>query len=188
MLNCTYFRYPPIKYKLPENLIFHKTIKLDGGEYEKFVMFSTKTGDKKGTALMKCFPTLIERDGKKNVPSLYVWFLKSSEHGFGTAMLNLARRYSQQVGCGGRFHLSADVGFMPNRIPHIFYRKFGMSTGDPGIDKKLDKFIARGKDATWNDFKTMPMYYPPMASQEQPKRTVFQKILHNFENILKFDW
>ncbi len=145
-------------------------------------MFSTKPGDKT-TAQMICFPSVVNRKGQKDIPSLYIWSLITSKHdrGFGTAMLDFAKVLSHQLDCGGRFHLSADSGWFPNRVPHIFYRKYGMTTDSEYFDKRLDKFIKKGKNANYLQFCTMDMFYPPIEKEKSVG--FFNKILH----ILDFD-
>lgn len=166
-MNISHLKYPPIKFKkfdkIPERLISKGQANYFGTKCDQFIMFSTEKGSN-DHAIMRCFPELISRDGKNNVPSLYVWFISSncSGKGFGSEMLDFARHYSKKIGCLGNLHLTSDVAFTPHRIPHIFYRKFGMSTKSAAIDKKLDKFIEAGKIATYKDFDNVDMYYPPI--------------------------
>lgn len=170
-MNIAKLKFPPLKYnspaKLPEKLIYRAQTSYFKNEIDQFIMFSTKKGSNE-RAIMRCFPQLISRDGKNNVPSLYVWFLTSncSGKGFGTAMLDFAINYSKKIGCKGNLHLTSDVSFTPNRIPHIFYRKFGMSTKKASMDKKLDSFIAKNKNATYKDFDTVEMFYPPIEHKK----------------------
>ncbi len=181
-MNISKLKFPPLKYnqvkELPDKLIYGKARDIYGQYAEEFVMFSTKKGSN-NRAIMRCYPELIERDGKINVPSLYIWFLSSncSGQGYGTAMLNFAIKHSKQIGCNGNFHLTADTSFMPNRIPHIFYRKFGMNTTTPAINKKLDKFIAHKKNATHRDFEIANMYYPPLQNKNKFLEFIQKKFL-----------
>lgn len=178
-------KLPPYKYgipkKLPDKLILQQYTDYFGETVDRFVMFSTKKSESGKYATMKCFPEFINRDGKKNVPSLYVWYLSSncSGSGFGTAMLNFAKKYSKKLGCEGNLHLSADVGFTPNRVPHIFYYKYGMNTKNPAVNKKLKSFIQNNKQATWKDFENIDMYYPPINFP----MTMFEKAIYK---TLKF--
>nr|QGT49826.1 hypothetical protein Melaina855_2130 [uncultured Candidatus Melainabacteria bacterium] len=166
-------KYPPLRYitkqKIPDKLFYHKSLKLIENSdilLDEFIVFSTKNPSE--YAKMRCFKTEIERDNLKHVPSLYIWTLHSSSsgQGLGTALLHFAKMYSEELGCKGFFHLSADVSWMPNKVPHIFYRKFGMSTVDSCIDSKLDKFIKKHKTASYKDFNTVDMYYPPIQHQK----------------------
>ncbi|MBD5401444.1 hypothetical protein HDR58_01400 [bacterium] len=172
-LITSYLRKIPVS----DRLIYHKQIDVSGLSVDKFVMFSLKD-DLYKHAEMTCFKDYIERDGKKNVPSLYIWFIKSncSGNGFGADLLRFAKRYSKAIGCNGFFHLSSDVGFLPNRVPHIFYRKQGMNTMNPDINSKLDKFIRKGKDATYKDFPTIDMYYPPIQFEESKLQRLFNNL------------
>lgn len=187
-MNISHLKYPPLKYKykdkLPDKLLIHSYFDYFGHAIDQFVMVSTKKSDEGKHAFMRCFPENIKRDSLFDIPSLYVQFLSSncSGSGFGTAMLDFVRNYSKQIGCGGRFHLTADVALMPNRVPHPFYRKYGMNTGIHKVDKKLDKFVKNGKDATYKDFKNVEMYYPPLQSKT---KTTFLSLLYK---ALKFKY
>lgn len=167
-MNISKLKYPPIKYdvpkKFPDKLVTHKYYDYLGKKIDEFTMFSTKKSEQGKRAIMRCFPEQINRDGMEKVPSLYVLHLFSncSGSGFGTAMLDFAKIYSKKIGCKGFFHLTSDTAFTPSRIPHPFYRKYGMNTGNIRIDKKLDKFVRSGKDATYQDFYNVEMYYPPI--------------------------
>lgn len=169
-MNISNLRYPPIKSprlkKLPDKLIYHAYSGYFGSKIDNFIMFSTKPSEKNKICLMMCFPEMIFREGK-NVPSLYIQKLISSSKGlgFGTAMLNFAKRYSKSLGCGGRFHLLSSSAYLPQKSPHVFYKKFGLNTGKPMIDKKLDKFVRKGKNSTYRDFEDITMYYPAIKSK-----------------------
>ena len=102
--------------------------------------------------------------------------------GYGTKILEFAKEYSKQIGCNGFLTLKADVSYMHERIPHIFYRKFGFSSFDKSIDKKLDKFIQQKKDATLKDFPCLLMHYPPMADN---KAFDLKKILVYLNQLFK---
>ena len=137
-------KYPPIKYtlkKIPDNLVYnsHKN-----KHYHDFMMSTTT----------KPFSTCYAYCNKGNYynnegyfPSLLVYMIKSNPqgNGLGSKMLDVMSNFSKKQGCEGRFHLFSTTQFSPNRIPHIFYRKYGMSTGYAQIDKKLDKFIKYGE-------------------------------------------
>lgn len=182
-MNISHLKYPPIKYNLPkkltEKILFCSQVDYFGHDIDKFIMVSTKKSEFGKFAQMKCFPELISRDGLNNVPSLYVLFLSSncSGSGFGTAMLDFVRVYSKKIGCNGFFHLTSDTAFMPQRVPHPFYRKYGMNTGIPKIDKKIDRFIESGKNATSEDFNMIDMYYPPVENKQGVFKKLFDKSL-----------
>ena len=155
-------KFPPIKpQKLPQTLIYCYHINYGARKYRTATMFDVKTG--KRCCFMAYIPA-ITHFSEEIRNSLYISFLNSyiPNHGYGTKMLNFARKCSEKEGCRGNIHLSADWTLSPGRIPHIFYKKYGMNTGDKKIDKKLDKLIKKGKDATHKDFQRTPMYYPPM--------------------------
>lgn len=184
MLNCKNMKYAPLVCpklnKFPDKLIYEQRSSVVG--LRKYVIFSTKSGEN-ALGKMICYPSTVERAGQGKQNSLYVWslFSPTSGKGVGTAMLDFAKVLSYQLGCGGRFHLSADSGWFPNRVPHIFYRKYGMTTDSQYFDRRLDKFVKKGKNATHLDFPTMDMFYPPLVRSE--KDGLLTKILR----FLHFD-
>lgn len=164
-------KFPPIKpyipKEVPDKLIRHEHVEYLGSMIDKFTLYSTKKSERGKKAFISCFPEYIERDGKK-VLSLYIHNLLSncSGSGFGTALLDFARIYSKKLGCNGYFHLTSDISFMPHRIPHPFFIKYGMNTGIPKIDKKIARFMKRGKNLTYKNFKNVEMYYPPVKPKD----------------------
>ncbi len=174
-------KYPPLKpQKIPESLIYKRLLTEPVRRrfsYRYNVMFSTKTGKKQ--AIMSYVPTFSFPKGKP-VKSLYISYLYSFEsgHGYGTKMLNFARNCSIKEGCGGRFHLDASISLLPQKVPHIFYRKYGMTTYNKKLDKKIDKFIKQGKTATSSDFSDIAMYYNP---QENNKKSQLRKLLNKLK-------
>ena len=171
-------KYPPIKWQIPKHVIFHQTVgrhEITGEIIDRFIMFSTKKGEEDIKAVLDCMVTTVDRDGMRNVPSVYVNKLMSpnSGRGLGTEFLNFVQNYSKKKGCNGYFHLFSSAGYSPRRIPHIFYRKYGMNTNDANVNKRLDKFIAKGKTADYYDFSDINMYYPPIKNPT----TSWQKFL-----------
>lgn len=115
-------------------------------------------------------------------PVLAIDFLevKQEGEGIGTKILKFAEEYSKQIGCNGYLILKADGSYMPQKIPHLFYRKFGFSTLDERTDKKLDKFIAINKNATIKDFPCLLMHYPP---QPQESSSFLQKVCNLIKKL-----
>ena len=87
--------------------------------------------------------------------------VRTKNKGVGTEILKFAEEYSKQIGCNGYLTLKADGSYMPERVPHVFYRKFGFSTFNKKNDIRLDKFIKKDKIATIKDFPSLLMHYPP---------------------------
>ncbi len=173
-------KFPPIKQNsIPENLIYNSFFYSQGKKLRTSTMFDTKTG--KRCALMCHIPAFVKA-GDEIRKSLYITYIVSfiKNKGYGTKMLNFAKKISAQNDCNGYFHLEANGSLMPMKIPHIFYRKYGMNTGDKKIDKKLDKFIKKNKIAKINDFENIFMFYPQINSQKNEK--FFQKL----KKIFKF--
>ena len=104
----------------------------------------------------------------------------NKNQGIGTKILNFAEKFSMEEGCKGFMTLKADCFFTPEKIPHIFYRKFGFSTLDDETDKKLDKFIKQNANATKNDFPCLLMHYP-----KEKKESIFKRIFSFFKQLIK---
>ncbi len=179
MLNA-HLKYAPIKRKtiktFPKALIYHQL----KSPQDRFILFPTNKSEFGKHVIMECAKEFINRKDIGYTASLCIDKLISTccGKGYGTEMLNFAKFYSKKTGCNGFLHLFADGCYNPHRLPHIFYRKYGMSTIDPKIDKKLDKLIAKNKNATYKDFKTEKMYYPPI---KHPK----SKLLQFFDKLFK---
>ena len=178
----------PLKYpkKIPEILYYHKT----QGTYRQnnlYNMLSTKTGKKHGFLV-----TWVKNSNLKDYYEgncLFIGFIITSptRNGFGEKLLNFAKQLSKKDKCNGHIQLWADGSFMPQNVPHLFYRKNGFSTLDEKIDKKMDKFIKSGKDATHKDFPNMPMFYPAPDKYPTPKThkkpSIFSKVKDFFKKI-----
>lgn len=169
-------KYPPIKYnlkKIPDCLIYYSN---KSKSYHDFVM--GKTSKPYATCSMYCEISDVFNKWKM-VPSVYIHYIKSNprKQGLGFKMLDVVKRFSEKNGCEGRFHLFATSEYTPHELPHICYRKYGMTTGDKTTDKELDKFIKSGQNATKEDFDSMLMYYfPPKQKNEKTKLTIFERI------------
>lgn len=174
---------------LPEFLIYKQKVQYSKDNVQYcFTAFSTK--DKKVKAIMYCEPSTTFREDVGVVNSLYISYLNSfinSGLGLGSSLLNIAKQYSKQMGCGGYIYLYASTSMAPHRLPHVFYKKRGFNTGVKEIDKKLDKLIKLGKDADENDFEPIKMYYPAISIQKQEKFS-FSKFMNKLGNIFLHSW
>lgn len=185
MIQFSKIKFPPIKYKplaqKPEELIYKSGLRFGYGPKADF-FFMLRTKEPKKHSYMIVSPQEIERDGKTNVPSLYIWkiFSNPMKNGFGTKMLNFARYYSEKKGFKGYFHLEASPIYTPQSVPHIFYGKSGMNTKSPKLNKKIEIFIKNKKQATQEDFPNIVMYYPPIKYE-----TILEKIKKFFSNLVK---
>ena len=177
---------PPItpKYlpkKLPE-YIFYKTTQANSKfTYDVFTLGSTKTKSRLGQIV--CHKTNEHLRENYNGPILILDFIYTSNFykGYGSILLNFAKKYSKQSGCNGYISLKTDSSFTPNRIPHLFYRKHNFSSLNKKIDKKMDQFIRKNKDATYKDFRSIIMHYPPNPKPPSLKEKLSAKIQNLFK-------
>lgn len=168
--------------KIPEVLFWKRKVNpIMHPVQTEFVAIST-TGDGNFGELI-VHKTDISRRTDYNGSSLAIDFIKSQQpgKGLGKQMLLFARNYSKQIGCNGYILGKADVSFTPQKIPHLLFRKYGLSSLDKNIDNRMDKFIKEGKIATSKDFPCMLVFYPPL---EIPKK--HSKLCKLFQKFLKF--
>lgn len=164
--------------KLPDKLIYHNVNRYASGFSEDvFTIFFTR--DSKNHAVMYCTPCEVYRRDMGRVKSLSVEFLynASKKHmGLGRALMEFAKIYSKQIGCGGRVNLYASKGEAFKEYPHLFYRKCGFNTGLSLCDKKMDKYLRQKVKPEDAEFPTLKMFYPPIKYDEQ-KTSFFTKCL-----------
>lgn len=80
--------------------------------------------------------------------------------GFGRMFLDFAVNLSKKMGLNGDLRVMA--GLTVNDLknpPHIFYRKYGFTSDDEKVLKKLDKCIEEHKQPSPYDFPLTMMYY-----------------------------
>lgn len=164
--------------KLADRLIFLKIKKRKWGEIEhNFTIINTKS--QKAVGSMICIPSKVYRKDLGEVNSLYIAYLsaiKNMGQGIGSALFNLAKIYSKQIGCDGNIHLDSSGCILPNKAPHIFYRKLGMSSNSLKIDQRIDKYIRNGKFMSKEEIPVLRMYYPPIANATT-KTPLYRKFL-----------
>lgn len=193
MLKCkypkNYFITRQSLQKIPDHLILKRTTKYSSGLNEDcFAVVSTKNPKEK--AVMYCNPESVYRKDMGRVNSLYISYLDtlgSPNKGMGTILLNFAQRYSKEIGCEGRLHLDASKLNHSERVPHVFYKKYGMNTGNIKIDAKLDLYVRKGQDATELEFPTMSMFYPPIDYNVKDKTPFFKRVLDSIIQYFKLN-
>lgn len=182
MLN-SHLKFAPIRSnsakRIPKALIYHQL----KSPQDRFILLPTNKSESGRLVIMECAKEFITRKDIGYTASLCIDKLISTcrGKGYGTIMLDFAKNYSKKTGCNGLFHLFADGCYNPHRLPHIFYRKYGMSTINPKIDKKLDKLIAKNKNATYKDFDTEQMFYPPIKHPESKLKQLINKIFKHLK-------
>lgn len=165
------------------NFVFKHTVnKVMHPNQDVFKIYNLDKSKRLGTLVCHKSELQLRPDYDKSV--LVVDFLQvnAQNQGIGTKILKFAEEYSKQVGCSGYLTLKADVSFLPHRIPHIFYRKFGFSTFNRSIDAKMDKFISKKLNATMYDFPCLLMHYPPKPKKASKISQIYTKIIKKCEN------
>lgn len=163
----------PVQHK-PVKVRISQVPSEDSGNYRIYTAFNSENDSVAGC--MRCRPSVIIK-GDEVTKSLYISDLYSISHGCGTgtALLDFAIDLSRENGCGGNIHLVASGCYAPDRVPHLFYRRYGMNTGNKHVDKKIDRFIKLGKKATRLEFDNIMMYYPPVAYPK--KNNIFGRVM-----------
>ena len=162
--------------KLPECLIY-RTQKNVGQNriYQIAKIISLKDGKLKGVA--EFYPANAYRgNANEKESSVFVsWlYVYDQGNGFGTKLLNYVKEYSKKIGCHGNFWLDSSPNITPQKAPHTFYRKYGMTSDSLKTDKQLDKFIKQNKIPTYKDMGEILRYYPPIAVPQ--KENIFKRI------------
>ena len=172
-----------IIYLRGENNVMHPPI-------WEYVIFSPKDSCSYN-GMMKCHKsTLPFLDTNFDGPVLAIDYLYTTKRGggYGKALLNFAKKLSEQTGCSGQIILKSVGRFLPMSVPHLFYRKNGFTTLDKKTDKKMDKFIKKNQRASQRDFSDMFMYFPEkkqksliekFAEKQKKYLLFFNNILHN---------
>jgi len=169
--------------KLPDKMYWYKKCQYG---YHDFVMFTTQNPN--NICRMSCKKS--KRYNIDNKPSLFITMIISEprKKGLGSEMLKVAHNFSKELGCEGRYHLCADPQFTMEEVPHIFYRKQGLSTDNKNLNQKLDNYILNRKSATIKEFKRTMMYYPALDNSETPiikrKTNVFTRFINSIRHLL----
>ena len=164
-------------------LYCHTTNKIMRPKQEIFEFYDSAKSNKIGTLVCHKSDVPLRPNYDGSVLAIDFLEVSNKNQGLGTKILKFAADYSTQVGCDGYLTVKADGSFMPERIPHIFYRKYGFTTFDKRNDIKLNKFIKKGCNATTKDFPCMLMHYPP---QPKDNMTFIQKFAKTFQKLFKF--
>lgn len=133
----------PIK-TFPELLIYN-----NGNNYK---MFSTKLRGVVGEMAV---------EPRKD---LYISKLVISEkyrgQGYGTRFMNFAKVLSKKAGLNGRLRVLASlIAGADKQPPHVFYRKYGFTSGNQGELKQIDECI-KNNTTLPQYFKPIYMFYP----------------------------
>lgn len=91
-----------------------------------FDIYSTDRAKKIGTLICHKSEIPLRPDYEGSVLAVDFIEVNRPNKGFGTKILKFAEDYSREIGCKGYLTLKADSSFTPNKIPHTFYRRFGV--------------------------------------------------------------
>ncbi len=135
--------------------------------------FSYKMADTKtGQVLGEMIAAPVVKYNRKNefypeeLPyvSFFIHLIKtfSQGEGFGTKLIELAKRESVNYGCEGRVHLISSRIFDRNNPPHIFYKKNGFISNSQEMNDYLDNCIKSGTklDVYSDKADNLNMYLP----------------------------
>ena len=169
--------------KIASDFVYEHTVnKVMHPNQDIFSVYDSDKSNKLGTLVCHKSELPLRPNYENSVLAIDFLEVTPKNKGVGTKILKFAEEYSRQTGCNGYLIVKADGSFMPERIPHIFYRKFGFSTFNKETDKKLDKFITRKLNATNKDFPCLLMHYPPQAEKIP---TVLQKCAEILRKMFK---
>lgn len=150
--------------KLPKYLIYNPQ------NTNLYRMFSTKNG--KSIGEMVAIPSVLHQT--LIIDRLIIPRCANRRQGAGTDFLNFAKNLSKSFGFEKRMMLLAStLSLDPHNPPHIFYRKFGFTTDNKELLKKIDKCIKKGTQL--DDYSTPQtlMHYP---DETPPRKTLWEKL------------
>ncbi len=151
--------------KLPEVLIYNPC------GTNLYQMVNTK--EKKLVGRMIAHPNI---NRQLEIDELTIFSRK--RQGYGTKFLDFAKKLSRQYGYEGNMVLNASTTpYDPHNPPHIFYRKYGFTSDNKKMLKKIDKCIKKGRQLDYYTTPNLIMYYP---DNHPAKLTVLQKIKRLF--------
>ena len=132
-----------------------------------------RTRDKKVLGRMIVHPNI---NRQLEIDELTIYTQK--RQGYGTRFLDYAKKLSLEYGYGGNLVLNASTTpYDPHNPPHIFYRKYGFTSDNKKMIKKIDRSIKKGRQLDAYTTSPLIMYYP----DDSPKKTtVFEKIKRLF--------
>ena len=132
-----------------------------------------RTRDKKVLGRMIVHPNI---NRQLEIDELTIYTQK--RQGYGTRFLDYAKKLSQEYGYGGNLVLNASTTpYDPHNPPHIFYRKYGFTSDNKKMIKKIDKCIRRKKQLNALYTPQLTMYYPDNTIK---KPTFFERIKRLF--------
>lgn len=141
----------PLK-KIPQILISNP---MNGPTYK---MYDLKSNSIVGRMIAHPIRRRFEEENTLFIRSLII---SKPRKGFGTKFLDFATHLSKEKGLGGRLGLfAATTDADPFNPPHIFYRKYGFTTDDKKLLKKIDRYIRLKKQLSYKTTPTRYMYYP----------------------------
>lgn len=151
--------------KLPEVLIYNPC------GTNLYQMVNTK--EKKLVGRMIAHPNI---NRQLEIDELTIFSRK--RQGYGTKFLDFAKKLSRKYGYEGNMVLNASTTpYDPHNPPHIFYRKYGFTSDNKKMLKKIDKCIKKGRQLDYYTTPNLIMYYP---DNHPAKLTVLQKIKRLF--------
>ena len=155
-----------MKINFSNNMFFEYSVnRVMHPTQEIFRFYEADRSNRLGTLICHKSELPIRPNSDKSVLAIDFLEVFQKDKGTGTKIIKFAQEHSINIGCNGYITLKADSTFTPQRIPHIFYRKLGFSTFDENLDKKMDKYISKNKNATSKDFPCLLMHYPPKSNK-----------------------
>ena len=174
------------KKGIPKGLIYKQR------DNVSHILLDTKTGNIVGemSLILRPCDNLPFYETKPNTSTLHIYSLKIFEQlkGWGSYLIDFAKRESYKRGCEGRCSL---VAHHSGRSPHTFYKKHGFITTDLAYNEYLDECIAKKQKLYYerpkNMFIPIPEFMPKPPFQEtiiEEKTGFFQKIKNKIREFM----
>ena len=182
----------PLKRIPPELIIPLKVERknLFGRKYYEYIYKMLDTSSMQEVAKMVAkpvryfFPFQSYYPTKKPYKSFYVEYIGTnfSGFGYGTKLINLAKKESERLGCGGRVNLLASRVYDPKRPPHVFYKKCGFTSNNKFMNYILDKYTGElQSDNIEFLYDNLKMYLPIAKDVSSKIPSKMSKLLSEFK-------
>lgn len=182
-------KFSPTQIKAYRNIEFPKGLIYEHRDKSAYSLMDTCSGNFVGemSIILRACDNLPFYETEPNASTLHVYSLRVYDQckGWGTYLIEFAKKQSYKRGCEGRCSL---VAHHSGRSPHPFYKKLGFVTMDQGYNDFLDMCVATGRRLYYENAKNMFIPIPKFAPKPKPleipkEKSFWQKVKDYFKPV-----
>ena len=183
-------KFSPTQIQQYRNTLFPKGLIYQHSDMVSHSLMDTCSGNFVGemSILLRPCNNLPFYNTEPNASTLHIYSLRVYDKfkGWGTYLVDYAKKQSYKRGCDGRCSL---VAHHSGLSPHPFYKKQGFVTMDEGYNKYLDLCVTHKKKLLFEPPKDMfipiPKYAPnlELLTEESKKKSFCQKLKGIFKDL-----